>query len=49
MGFVTRRTFGLRVLVMNHLTILREMSSWGLSAIYDKTRVKKAMNSRDTM
>ena len=36
MGLVTRRAVGMWVLVMNHLTILREMSSWGLSAVYDK-------------
>ncbi len=27
--------------MVNHLTILREMSTWGLSAIYDKLRVNK--------
>jgi hypothetical protein len=36
MGLVTRRAVGMWVLVMNHLTILREMSSWGLSSIYGK-------------
>jgi hypothetical protein len=36
MGLVIRRAVGMWALVMNHLTILREMSSWGLSSIYGK-------------
>ena len=37
---VTRFAVGVSrwVLVVNHLTILREMSTWGLSAIYDTPR-----------